>query len=90
MLFNNLADPTNELSQMWDAEYGTYLLRRLNDLVEPEFSPVTWQAFRLRVLEGQPTAEVAATLGLSKNAVDIAKSRVLARLRKEAAGLLET
>ena len=41
------------------------------------------------VVEGKKTAEVAATLGLSPNAVRIAKARVLKRFRQESEGLIE-
>lgn len=88
-LIDGLLDPATELSQIWDREYNRHLLRRLQDLVQAEFAPTSWQAFRLRVLEEKSTDEVARELGLSKNAVDIAKSRVLARLRREAAELLD-
>ena len=89
LLLSGLQDPRNELSQLWDREHGGHVLRSLQEQIEPDFAPVTWQAFRLRVYEEKSTDEVAASLGISKNAVDIAKSRVLARLRKEAAGLIE-
>jgi RNA polymerase sigma-70 factor (ECF subfamily) len=58
-------------------------------LLEPEFEPTTWRAFRALVLEGRPTGEVAAELGITSNAVRIAKSRVLSRFRREAEGLIE-
>jgi RNA polymerase sigma-70 factor (ECF subfamily) len=45
--------------------------------------------FRLFVLDGFPAAAVAAKLGTTPNAVFIAKSRVMARLRQEAEGLIE-
>jgi RNA polymerase sigma factor (sigma-70 family) len=86
----SLAEPTSDLTQAWDREYCDYLLCRLQSLVRDDFSPTTWEAFRLRVLEEKSTAEVAAKLGMSKNAVDVAKSRVLARLRREAVDLLDT
>ncbi len=88
-LLEALSDSRNELSQAWDREYNHYLLCRLQAIVRSEFSETTWRAFTLRVLEEKTSAEVAADLGLSKNAVDIAKSRVLSRLRQEAAGLLD-
>jgi RNA polymerase sigma-70 factor (ECF subfamily) len=88
-LVEALSDPHHDLSLAWDREYNHYLLCRLQAIVRPEFSETTWRAFTLRVLDEQTTAEVAAELGLSKNAVDIAKSRVLSRLRQEAAGLLD-
>ena len=88
-LLEALLDPRNDLSQLWDREYDQYLVGRLQATVRPEFSESTWRAFTLRVLEGKTSAEAAAELGVSKNAVDIAKSRVLSRLRQEAAGLLD-
>lgn len=84
-----LQDPRHEMSRLWDQEHGEYVVARLQELIEPEFSSTTWQAFRMRVHEERPTADVAAALGISKNAVDIAKSRVLNRLRQEAGVLLD-
>ena len=45
--------------------------------------------FRRFVLDAVPAAEVATELGTTRNAVFIAKSRVLARLRQEAEGLID-
>ncbi len=42
----------------------------------------TWRAFWQTAVEGRPPAAVAAELGLSVGAVYIARSRVLARLKK--------
>ena len=57
--------------------------------VQGDFAPVTWQAFHRYVLKDEPAAQVAAELGLPLNSVLLAKSRVLKRLRQEAAGLVE-
>jgi len=57
--------------------------------VEGDFAPATWAAFRRQVIDGCPPADVAAELGLSLNAVVLAKSRVLKRLREELRGLIE-
>jgi RNA polymerase sigma-70 factor (ECF subfamily) len=84
-----LEDPTSGLSRLWDDEHDRHVLRKLLAMIEPDFHPTTWQAFRRLVLDGVPAAEVAMDLGLSVNAVLIAKSRVLARLRQEAQGLLD-
>jgi RNA polymerase sigma-70 factor (ECF subfamily) len=88
-LLDRLADPSSDLARQWDEEHDRHVARRLLALLEPEFEPATWQAFRGLVLEGRPTHEVAASLGLSPNAVRIAKSRVLSRFRQEVAGLIE-
>jgi RNA polymerase sigma-70 factor (ECF subfamily) len=84
-----LEDPTSGLSRLWDDEYNGHFLRKLLTMVEPDFRPTTWQAFRRLVLERVPAATVATELGLSVNAVLIAKSRVLQRLRREGRGLLD-
>ena len=84
-----LEDPTSGLSKLWDEEHDRHVLRKLLAMIEPDFHPTTWQAFRRLVLDGVPAAVVATDLGLSVNAVLIAKSRVLQRLRQEAQGLLD-
>ena len=49
----------------------------------------TWSAFWRTALDGAAPAAVAAELGISPNAVHIARSRVLARLREEARGFVD-
>jgi RNA polymerase sigma-70 factor (ECF subfamily) len=61
------------------------LVRRALEMIRPDFTDATWQAFWRVTMEDQPPEEVARTLGLSVNAVYIAKSRVLRRLRDELA-----
>jgi RNA polymerase sigma-70 factor (ECF subfamily) len=88
-LLDQLEDPHSVLSERWDREHDRHVARRLMELIEPDFEPTTWQSFRRTALEGARAAEVAAELGLSVNAVLIAKSRVLRRLRAEARGLTD-
>jgi RNA polymerase sigma-70 factor (ECF subfamily) len=84
-----LEDPASGLSRLWDEEHDRHVVRRLLERIEPDFQPSTWRAFCRLVLDGVPAAAVAAELGLSVNAVLIAKSRVLQRFRQEARGLLD-
>jgi RNA polymerase sigma-70 factor (ECF subfamily) len=84
-----LADPHSELSGLWDREHDQRLVRRAMELIEPEFTPSTWQAFRRLAVDGAAVDAVAAELGLSANAVLIAKSRVFSRLRQEIGGLVD-
>jgi RNA polymerase sigma-70 factor (ECF subfamily) len=86
---DQLAAPDSPLSRVWDREHDEYVAARVMRLVEGDFTPVTWAAFRRQVLDGRPPAEVAAELGLSLNAVIKAKRRVLRRLREELRGLVE-
>ncbi len=62
--------------------------RRAVDLLRMEFEDRTWQAFYQVTIDGRATADVAADLGISVNAVRKAKSRVLRRLRDEFGDLL--
>src|SRR5262245_63624615 len=84
-----IADPDSELNRQWDEEHDRYVLHCLLDLVDEEFEPTTLQAFRRLALEGVSGAEAAQELGLSVAAVYVAKSRVLARIRQEAEGLID-
>ena len=86
---DQLEDPDSGLSRLWDEEHDRQVVRRLLERIEGEVTPPTWQAFRRVALEGKDEATVAAELGLSVNAVFIAKSRVLQRLRREASGLID-
>ena len=84
-----ISDPDAGLSRFWDEQHDRHVLHALMDQVRPEFTDATWQAFRRLALDGAAARTVAAELGLSVNAVLIAKSRVLARLRQEARGLVD-
>jgi RNA polymerase sigma-70 factor, ECF subfamily len=84
-----LADPNSELSRQWDREHNRYVLNRLMELIAPLFEPATLAAFRRIALDGIAPARAAKELGLSLNAVLIAKSRVLSRLRQEAEELID-
>jgi len=83
-----LEDPDSDLSRQWDREHDEFVFRQALELIEGEFKPATWQAFRRLALDNAEPEVVAAELGLTVNAVFIAKSRVLRRLREEFDGLL--
>ncbi len=88
-ILQELTDDHSPLSNQWDAEHDQHVTNYLLKAIEPEFQENTWQAFRLVVLQGEKPAKVAADLGMTPNAVLIAKSRVLARLRERGQGLLD-
>jgi RNA polymerase sigma-70 factor (ECF subfamily) len=73
----------------WESEYREHLVGRALEIMRSEFQPATWQACWEFVVAGKSAAQVAAELGISENAVFIAKYRVLRRLRVELAGLME-
>lgn len=53
------------------------------EMIREEFEDKTWIAFWKVTVEDQRSADVAASLGMSLNAVYLARSRVLRRLREE-------
>lgn len=83
-----LEDPSSPLSHRWDEEHDQHVLNTLLDAIRLEFQAASWRAFELTVRDGRNAAEVAAELGLSVNAVLIAKCRILKRLRQKAEGLV--
>jgi RNA polymerase sigma-70 factor (ECF subfamily) len=88
-MLDQLQDPDSGISHLWDQEHDRHVAGRLLARIEPQFTPSTWLAFRRVVLEEARPDAVAAELGLTVNAVFIAKSRVLQRLRQEARDLLD-
>lgn len=81
-----LEDESSDLTRLWDEEHDQHVSRRLLALIEPDFAPTTWRAFR-QLMDGEPAQKVAADLGISVNAAYLAKSSVLKRLRQEMEGL---
>jgi RNA polymerase sigma-70 factor (ECF subfamily) len=79
----------DESSEVEEAEYREVLLRRALELMQREFRPATWKACWEQVVEGRPASEVARELGLTLNAVYVARSRVLRRLREYLDQLLD-
>jgi RNA polymerase sigma-70 factor (ECF subfamily) len=73
----------------WEAEFSRHLADRALQVMQADFQPTTWKAFWEQVVAGRSAAEVGAELGLSPGAVYAARFRVLDRLRRELAGMLD-
>jgi RNA polymerase sigma-70 factor (ECF subfamily) len=90
----NDADPndlaaSDHILDCCEADFQRHLTVRALQLMQAEFQPTTWKACWEHVVCDRDAAEVARELGISVNAVYVAKSRVLRRLRQELAGMLE-
>jgi RNA polymerase sigma-70 factor (ECF subfamily) len=79
----------SEAEAFWESDYRSALARRALHLMQADFAPATWKACWETVVQGRAPASVARELGISENAVYIAKHRVLQRLRQELADLLD-
>jgi RNA polymerase sigma factor (sigma-70 family) len=65
-----------------ESEYERQVFRWAAEDIRGEFAPATWQGFWLTAVENRAPVDVAASLGMSVGAVYVARSRVLARLKK--------
>jgi len=88
-VLEQLESPESGLSRQWDEEHDRIVAGRLLELLRPSFQESTWRAFAAVAIEGRSPDEVATEMGMTVNAVFIAKSRVLNRLRQEAKDLLD-
>lgn len=87
---NELEQETSELSRIWNDEHDHQVMARVLELVRPRFTEKTWEAFRRQQLLGERADAVAAALEMPISSVYVARSRVLAALRQESRGLLDT
>lgn len=88
-LLHQLKAPESVLDRDWDESYLGEVLARALARLRPQFSEKTFRAFERLVFDEKAATAVAAELGMSLNAVYVAKSRVLARLRTELEGLID-
>ncbi len=72
-----------EMSAAWEADYLRAMAAQAMERVKGEFQAATWEAFVQSAVEGRTPSQVASRVGMSVGAIYVAKSRVIARLRKE-------
>ena len=66
-------------------EYRRSVFRWAADRVRPTVKPLTWQVFWRTNVASESIEDVAKDLGLTTGAIYVARSRVMARLQREAA-----
>ncbi len=75
--------PTEDEHALWQDEYRKRCFTWAAERCRGDFEEKSWQAFWQTAVEGRTAAEVAGALGLTVGAIYTARSRVLARIRKE-------
>jgi RNA polymerase sigma-70 factor (ECF subfamily) len=75
-----LAAPEDEAN--WDREYEAQVFAWAAEQVRTVVDAATWEAFWQTAVEGRSGDDVATAMGMGIGAVYMAKSRVLARLRR--------
>ena len=87
-VLHEIPDPAGAGDAPGDADEELLLLRRAVEMVLADLKEENRQAFLRVVMDDQDPADVARDLGMTVNAVYLAKSRILRRLREEFADLL--
>lgn len=89
VMLDELEDEESAASRIWEQEHDQYVLNQLLRRIRHEFAPTTWAAFTGVALQGKPGQQVARELMITENAVYIARTRVMKRLKEEAAGFID-
>ncbi len=82
MLLAQQPDPRGEETAEFDLEYRRRLFRWAVEQVRDGFRTNTWNAFWDTCVLNRPVHEVAVDLGMSPGAIYVARSRVMARLKR--------
>ncbi|QEG22310.1 RNA polymerase sigma factor [Mariniblastus fucicola] len=78
------ANPGEAESHEFRLEYQRQIFSLVTNQVRDEVNPKTWQAFWRTEVENASVDSVAKSLDMNRGAVYVARSRVIARLRKAA------
>ena len=78
----NVVDPLDDDDDEAQAEDdNSMIVRRAMEVIQPEFTPQNWNAFKKVAFDGLSAVEVAEELGVSSQAVRQANYRIRRRLR---------
>ena len=81
-LMNEQPDPGGEGTALFDLEYRRRLFQFAAEIVQEQFEEATWLAFWKTSVEQQLLVDVCEELSMSRGAIYVARSRVMAKLRK--------
>jgi len=80
--FWDMVQDDRTLGRTWELQWQQMVLKKCLDQVRQEFDPKIFGAFRHYAIDQFAIEEVCQRFDMSRNAVYIAKSRVLSRLRQ--------
>lgn len=89
VLVEQQPDATEEERAWFADEYRQEVFRWASERVRHEFRDSTWEAFWRTSVKGEGIKDAAEELGISVGAVYAARSRVMARLKREVAEIEE-
>ncbi len=79
-----MEDPHGEFTHIWNRDHARHVVEELLTAVTPEFTAKSIEIFRRLAIDQESVGKVAADLGMTKNAVVVARSRVFRRLKSVA------
>lgn len=88
-LFDQLANPNNELLESWNREYARCVTAKLVALVQTEFSTLAWSLFSETEFLQRSIRDVAQAHGVSVAEVYRTRHQLMTRLRQLGEELLE-
>jgi len=80
--FWDMVQDDRTLGRTWESEWQQMVLKRCLEQVRREFDPKVFGAFRHYAIDQFTVEEVCQRFDMTSNAVYIAKSRILSRLRE--------
>ena len=81
-LLQNLPEPARDTVATFDNEYRNEIFHWAATRARGEFQDHTWQAFWRTCVLNEPIADVAADLEMTMGNIYVARSRIIARLRR--------
>lgn len=79
--------PNQNECDTWEQDYQRQMLAWAMEKIKPEFSQRIWGVFENTALKGQRSVDVAKEVGMSENAIAVAKHRVSKRLKEKIEGV---
>jgi RNA polymerase sigma-70 factor (ECF subfamily) len=80
--FWDMVQDDRTLDRTWEIQWQQMVLKRCMEQVRQEFDPKVFSAFRHYAIDQFTIEEVCQRFDMSRNAVYIAKSRILSRMRE--------
>ena len=84
-----ISDEKDELNERWEREFQKQIMLQAIEVVRPTSAPNTWAAFEMTAIQNLSMDEVVKSLGMTRGAIYVARSRVTSRLKSEVERLLE-
>jgi RNA polymerase sigma-70 factor (ECF subfamily) len=81
-MLNEQSAPDADMSAEFDLELRREMFCFAAERVQQEVQARTWEAFRLTYIDGRTVEDAALQLGVNTGVVQVARCRVLARLRE--------